>query len=76
MRHGRDQTPTVVRKTKDECRPAAAAFPLALRLMMDMPRANGMSPYDIVTGRDRRWGGVLHTPSRECVGAPTILQRR
>ena len=52
------------------------AFPQALRIMMDMPRADGPSPYRIVTGRDHPMGSIPHVMSRECVAATSFIERQ
>ena len=52
------------------------ALPLALRTMMDMPRVNGLSPYRIVTGRDRPRGSIPYGVSRECVAATAFVERQ
>ena len=52
------------------------AFPQALRIMMDMPRADGLSPYRILTGRDRPMGNIPYVTSRACVAATAIMERQ
>ena len=52
------------------------AFPQALYVMMDMPQAHGLSPYRIVTGRDRPMGSIPSATSRECVAATAFIERQ
>ena len=52
------------------------AMPRAICKLMDMPRADGLSPYNIVTGRDRCVGGAPQPVLRECVRASAVYRRQ
>ena len=52
------------------------AFRKALRIMMDTPRADGLSLYRIVTGRDRPMGSIPYATSREFVAASAFIERQ
>ena len=52
------------------------AFPQALRIMMDVRRADGLSPYRIVTGHDRPMGSIPYATSRECVATTAFIERQ
>ena len=50
-------------------------LPRALQLHHDMTGECGMSPYQIMFGRDRTTPGVPYTPERECESAVEFFQR-
>ena len=43
---------------------------------MDMPRADGLSSYLIVTGRDPPMGNISSVTSRQCVAATPFIERQ
>ena len=51
------------------------ALPRAVRLIHDMPGESGLSPYEILFGRERFCARVPYTPPRECEDAKEFFER-
>ena len=51
------------------------ALPRVLRLYHDTPGESGVSPYQIVFGRERPLAGVPYEPLRECDSAQAFFDR-
>ena len=51
------------------------ALPRVLRMYHDTPGESGLSPYQILFGRDRNCAGVPYEPVRECEGARVFFDR-
>ena len=52
------------------------ALPRALMLHHDTPTVNGISPYQMVFGRDRNLAGLPYSEKRECEDARVFMDRQ
>ena len=50
-------------------------MPRVLRMYHDTPGESGISPYQIVFGRERNLAGVPYVPLQECEDAQTFFDR-
>ena len=53
----------------------AEALPRVLKLYHDAPGASGLSPFQIIFGRDRNLAGAPYSEERECEGAKVFFDR-
>ena len=59
----------------EEGRPWVEILPKALRAIHDVPGESGLTPYEIVFGRQRPLAGIPYRPEREAEGATAFLKK-
>ena len=66
----------IIRKLNAESRVNwVEALPRILRIYHDMENASGLSPYQMVFGRERAVAGLPYTPPKMCEGAQSFFDR-